>query len=138
MSLTSQELKTAISRLPADERAELAQFLLRSLDEQDDEGARAEWLLGRAAHGGSPIWQGRGHPGGRGPEKPAGAERMKPVDFHPDAAEEAGETAAHYEGIRAWLGADFRAELDAALARIGNNPLIYAAESRAMRVCPPV
>ncbi|HBI45156.1 MAG TPA: hypothetical protein DDY78_20215 [Planctomycetales bacterium] len=44
MSLTCQELKTAISRLPADERAELAQFLLRSLDEQDDEGARAEWL----------------------------------------------------------------------------------------------
>jgi putative addiction module component (TIGR02574 family) len=44
MSLTSQELKTAISRLPADERAELAQFLLRSLDEQDDEGARVEWL----------------------------------------------------------------------------------------------
>jgi putative addiction module component (TIGR02574 family) len=44
MSLTCQELKTAISRLPADERAELAQYLLRSLDEQDDEGARAEWF----------------------------------------------------------------------------------------------
>jgi hypothetical protein len=54
---------------------------------------------------------------------------MKPVDFHPDAAEEARETAAHYEGIRAGLGADFRAELHAALARIANNPLIYAAGS---------
>jgi hypothetical protein len=61
---------------------------------------------------------------------------MKPVDFHPDAAEEAREIAAYYEGIRAGLGADFRAELDAALARITNNPLIYAAESRAIRVCP--
>jgi hypothetical protein len=39
---------------------------------------------------------------------------MKPVEFHPDAAEEARETAAHYEGIRAGLGADFRAQLDAA------------------------
>jgi putative addiction module component (TIGR02574 family) len=45
MSLTSQELKNAISGLPANERAELVQFLLRSLDEEDEEGARAEWLV---------------------------------------------------------------------------------------------
>jgi putative addiction module component (TIGR02574 family) len=44
MSLTSQELKNAISGLPADERAELVQFLLRSLDEDDEKGTRAEWL----------------------------------------------------------------------------------------------
>ena len=49
--------------------------------------------------------------------------------------EEARETAAHYEAIRAGLGADFRAELDAALARIRNNPLLYAAESGTIRVC---
>jgi hypothetical protein len=42
---------------------------------------------------------------------------MKPIEFHPDAAEEAHEAAAHYEGIRAGLGADFQTELDAALAR---------------------
>jgi putative addiction module component (TIGR02574 family) len=44
MSLTLEELKNAASELPPGERADLAQFLLRSLDEQEDEGARAEWL----------------------------------------------------------------------------------------------
>ncbi len=61
---------------------------------------------------------------------------MKPTEFHPDAAEEARQAAAHYEGIRVELGTDFQAELNAALARIRDNPLLYAAESGAIRVCP--
>ena len=61
---------------------------------------------------------------------------MKPIEFHPDAAEEAREAAAHYEAIRDELGADFRTELEAALACIRDNPLLYAAESGAIRVCP--
>jgi putative addiction module component (TIGR02574 family) len=44
MSLNLQELKNAASDLPADERADLARFLLRSLDEPDEDGAHAEWL----------------------------------------------------------------------------------------------
>ena len=44
MSLTLQELKNVSSGLPAEERAELAQFLLNSLEEQDEEGTRVEWL----------------------------------------------------------------------------------------------
>lgn len=44
MSLTLQELKHASSCLPADERAELAQFLLKSLEEQGEVGVRTEWL----------------------------------------------------------------------------------------------
>jgi putative addiction module component (TIGR02574 family) len=44
MSLTLQELKNVSSGLPVGERAELAQFLLHSLDTQDAEEARAEWL----------------------------------------------------------------------------------------------
>ena len=44
MSLTLQELKNVTSSLPAAERAELAQFLLGSLDEPDEEGTRSEWL----------------------------------------------------------------------------------------------
>lgn len=43
MSPTLQELKDAASNLPVGERAELAQFLLRSLDEEE-EGAREAWL----------------------------------------------------------------------------------------------
>jgi hypothetical protein len=61
---------------------------------------------------------------------------VKPVDFHPDAADEARREAERYESIRPGLGADFRAELDAALARIRSNPHMYAAESGSIRVAP--
>jgi hypothetical protein len=61
---------------------------------------------------------------------------MKPVAFHPAAAYEVAEAAAHYEDIRAGLGADFQAELIRALIRIRENPLLYAAETSAIRVCP--
>lgn len=44
MTPTLQELKDATAGLPAGERAELAQFLLNSLDDQDEEGVRVEWL----------------------------------------------------------------------------------------------
>jgi putative addiction module component (TIGR02574 family) len=44
MSPTLQELKNAASGLPVAERAELAQFLLHSLDDTDEAGARTEWL----------------------------------------------------------------------------------------------
>jgi hypothetical protein len=49
---------------------------------------------------------------------------MKPVWFHPDAAVESRAAAAHYEGSQPGL------------ARIADNPLMYAAESKAIRVCP--
>ena len=44
MSLTLQELKNAVAGLPIEERTELTQFLLHSLDERDEQGASAEWL----------------------------------------------------------------------------------------------
>jgi putative addiction module component (TIGR02574 family) len=44
MRFSLQELKHASSNLPAEERAELAQFLLNSLEEQDEAGVRVEWL----------------------------------------------------------------------------------------------
>jgi putative addiction module component (TIGR02574 family) len=43
MDLSLEQLKATLSGLPAAERAELAQYLLRSLD-PEEEGARAEWL----------------------------------------------------------------------------------------------
>jgi putative addiction module component (TIGR02574 family) len=43
MSSTLAHLKNTLSSLPAEERAELAQYLLHSLD-QEEEGARAQWL----------------------------------------------------------------------------------------------
>ena len=61
---------------------------------------------------------------------------MKPLDFHPDAAEEVRAVAEHYLAIRAELGVDFRAELAAALRRIRENPLAYAVESGEIRICP--
>ena len=61
---------------------------------------------------------------------------MKPADFHPDAAEEAQQAAERYEEIRPGLAYDFRNELQAALIRIRDNPLMYAAESGTMRIAP--
>jgi putative addiction module component (TIGR02574 family) len=43
MSATLEELKTTLSGLTIQDRAELAQYLLRSLD-QEEQGAKAEWL----------------------------------------------------------------------------------------------
>ena len=43
MSSFVEEIKTRLSSLPAAERAEVAQYLLRSLDAEED-GAKPEWL----------------------------------------------------------------------------------------------
>ena len=43
MNTTLEQLKNSLSGLPATERAELAQYLLHSLD-GEEEGAAAEWL----------------------------------------------------------------------------------------------
>lgn len=43
MSATLDELKSTVSGLPVPERAELAHYLLHTL-ESPDEGAAAEWL----------------------------------------------------------------------------------------------
>jgi hypothetical protein len=61
---------------------------------------------------------------------------VKPVNFHPDANWEAEQAAERYEAIRPGLGYDFRDELLAAVARIRDNPFLYAAESDSMRIAP--
>lgn len=61
---------------------------------------------------------------------------MKPSDFHPDAAAEAREAGRRYDGIQPVLGEEFRDELNAALTRIRDNPLMYAAESGSVRIAP--
>jgi putative addiction module component (TIGR02574 family) len=43
MGSSLDQLKTTLSNLPAVERAELAHYLLRSLD-PEEEGSKAEWL----------------------------------------------------------------------------------------------
>ena len=61
---------------------------------------------------------------------------MKPIVFHPDAAQEARDITDYYERIRPGLGDDFRADLEAVLGRIQQNPALYPIESGAIRVCP--
>ena len=74
MNPALQELKNAAAGLPASEPAELVQFLLRSLDEPDENQVlRRVALPGRAADGGGPRRTGRGRPGGGGAQDPAGA-----------------------------------------------------------------
>lgn len=43
MTETAERLKSELSRLPAQDRAELASFLIDSLDPQRDEGVEAAW-----------------------------------------------------------------------------------------------
>ncbi|MGL6096506.1 MAG: addiction module protein [Fimbriiglobus sp.] len=45
MIATLQELKNAASTLPTADRADLAEFLLQSLDDPEATDVRAEWLL---------------------------------------------------------------------------------------------
>jgi putative addiction module component (TIGR02574 family) len=42
--MTLDELKSAALQLPRNDRAELAQFVLDSLDDQDEIAVRADWL----------------------------------------------------------------------------------------------
>ncbi len=60
---------------------------------------------------------------------------MNPIDFHPEAAQEANEAVDYYGNSGSDLGDDFRAELDAAIARIRQNPQHCAAELGSIRVC---
>lgn len=61
---------------------------------------------------------------------------MKPVQFHVDAAQESRDAAAYYTAIRKNLGLAFKLELDAAIARIRQNPQLYPLELGAVRICP--
>ena len=60
---------------------------------------------------------------------------MKRIEFHPDAAREANDAVDYYDERRAGLGEEFRADLRAALARIVENPELYA-ELSGVRQCP--
>jgi plasmid stabilization system protein ParE len=61
---------------------------------------------------------------------------VKPIIFDPAAAQEARDAARWYEQEKEGLGIEFQAELRAALARIQDNPQLYAAEQGAIRLCP--
>jgi hypothetical protein len=61
---------------------------------------------------------------------------VKSIDFHPDAAQEANDAVDYYDGLRPGLGDDFRVELNAACARIEQNPQLYPVELGSIRVCP--
>jgi plasmid stabilization system protein ParE len=60
---------------------------------------------------------------------------VKPIDFHPDAAQEARDAAAWYDERREGLSADFRRALMKALVRIQLNPSVYAADENLLRTC---
>ena len=62
---------------------------------------------------------------------------MKPFTLHADAEAELGEALEYYEMQRAGLGRAFRLEFEAALARIRQDPQLYAVEDESgVRFCP--
>jgi toxin ParE1/3/4 len=62
---------------------------------------------------------------------------VRPFAIHADAEAELREALAYYEQQRTGLGREFRAEFEAALNRVRQNPLAYAAEDESgVRFCP--
>ena len=61
---------------------------------------------------------------------------MKPVVLHPHAETELEQAADRYEQEREVLGGEFRLEFEAALARLLDNPQLYAIERNDLRRCP--
>jgi toxin ParE1/3/4 len=61
---------------------------------------------------------------------------VKPVEFQPEATQDAFDAQDYYESLRPGLGDDFRCELQAALDRIRENPRLYGFESKTIRVAP--
>ena len=61
---------------------------------------------------------------------------MTLIEFHPDAAQEANDAVDYYDRLRAGLGDDFRAALDAALSRMQQNPKMYGVELGTIRLIP--
>jgi plasmid stabilization system protein ParE len=62
---------------------------------------------------------------------------LTPYTIHAEAEEELRAALASYEEERAGLGGEFRQEFEAALERVRQNPLMYAAEDASgARLCP--
>ena len=61
---------------------------------------------------------------------------MKPVKFHTAAAAEVRSALAHYERERPGLGQELRAELEAAVTRIQQDPKTFPNSDRDTRAAP--
>ena len=57
------------------------------------------------------------------------------VEFHPSTAGDVNEGASFYRRARAGLESEFRREIDAAIDRIGNSPLLYPLVEAEIRRC---
>ncbi len=60
---------------------------------------------------------------------------MKPVEFHPEARQDALDGQSHYDAQRIGLGADFERELKEAVERIRLHPRLYGIERGRVRRC---
>lgn len=60
---------------------------------------------------------------------------MNPLEFHPEAEQEANDAVDYYTRLRSELGDRLRLELTTAVNRIRDNPLLYASESGSIRIC---
>jgi plasmid stabilization system protein ParE len=61
---------------------------------------------------------------------------VRPIDFHPEAWQEAHDAREYYEDIRPGLGDEFRLELRLTLERIRENPELYGRSTPSVRVAP--
>ncbi len=57
------------------------------------------------------------------------------VEFHPSTAGDVNEGASFYRRARSGLESEFRHEIDAAIGRIANTPLLYPLVEAQVRRC---
>ena len=123
MATAMEELKAELAGLTERERAELAHFLLNSLDGAcEDADVEADWdaELPRRAEEIQTRYGSRqaGRPGVR---RPAREICMKPVLFHHDAVGEIDDAMAHYESPRTgFLGSRFWQKSSVASSTLSN------------------
>lgn len=130
MTETAERLKSELSRLPAQDRAELASFPIDSLDPQQDEDVEAAWQaeLERRAEevrSGAAI--------GEPAESVSRTQRealVKQIVLHREAREELDEAMLWYERQRTGLGMELLTEVESASRRISAQPEVGSCSGR--------
>jgi toxin ParE1/3/4 len=122
MSIAIEKWNVELAALTAQDRAELAHFLIESLEPESDTDAAWDVELSRRA---DEIKSGKAE----GQTRRAGVRRappevlVKPVVFHREAEQEFAAAVEYYERPRAGLGLDFQSEVERGVEMIQQEPL---------------
>jgi toxin ParE1/3/4 len=115
MNSTIEQWKAQLTTLSQSDRAELAHFLLTSLDADGDDGVEAAWEE-EVARRVDEIQQGRAI------GRPVEEALLKPLTIHAGAQAEVQTAIAYYDSQREELGLEFQIELERVFEKIQAMP----------------